>query len=687
MSEKKNANKNMIKDLRNDFNDERQKGEMLTVMTGKNYDIVDTSLPPNFFEQIIMNEIELSEGFHYEKLKTLVQLYLNAIQYYSSAFPEKVRAYQNRLEYLLTQKETLKNLCKMKNEEVKTSKSSTQIRQSAKTGFMVQTKNIKHEDIKNKVNKVINDNKSIKEHKKNVKILLNNDLENQNKKWKEKLALKKSKMNSNRPLLRTSCRRFFNTPGPILRKSMNIENKVEISRFEKSGKNLPKYGNIDDDDSEEENISENNGEEDVLRMFKERHNMDDEKKDSDDEGSIIDDNYNDCMEKIDEVEEEIRKDSNKNIIKNIENKNNNNQEKKLPLKGILKKKDKNKEIDNKDVNKENNEVKNDENKEKENNQLEEKANEEKTDEIKKDEENKNVEKNEEIKKDEEIKDKENKDEVNNNKEENKIEEKNEGNKEEVNKEEEKKEENKKEDKNDVEEDNDSLAATNIIKDNNGEINIEKMKPLERKKSIVDEIILKDIEPDEDIQKTIEEKMQILNNLKSGNELGEDSNPQSSSNLPIVTKKEKMEEIPPIFQETMMIVEEKVKEYISSLNNHFYKDTFEDFSLKLKELYDSKYEKYIMINNEYHSSITEKEYSLQNDENLNEEKKIEMQNIIDSLKEEQKDQIDKIVDEYNNNIILLINEFKQNSFKNNTSIQLLEEYLKLDIYTLINDAFY
>ena len=332
-------------------------------------------------------------------------------------------------------------------------------------------------------------------------------------------------------------------------------------------------------------------------------------------------------------------------------------------------------------------MKNDENKEKENNQLEEKANEEKTDEIKKDEENKNVEKNEEIKKDEEIKDKENKDEVNNNKEENKIEEKNEGNKEEVNKEEEKKEENKKEDKNDVEEDNDSLAATNIIKDNNGEINIEKMKPLERKKSIVDEIILKDIEPDEDIQKTIEEKMQILNNLKSGNELGEDSNPQSSSNLPIVTKKEKMEEIPPIFQETMMIVEEKVKEYISSLNNHFYKDTFEDFSLKLKELYDSKYDKYIMINNEYHSSITEKEYSLQNDENLNEEKKIEMQNIIDSLKEEQKDQIDKIVDEYNNNIILLINEFKQNSFKNNTSIQLLEEYLKLDIYTLINDAFY
>ena len=95
----------------------------------------------------------------------------------------------------------------------------------------------------------------------------------------------------------------------------------------------------------------------------------------------------------------------------------------------------------------------------------------------------------------------------------------------------------------------------------------------------------------------------------------------------------------------------------------------------------------MVNNEYHSSITENEYLLENDENLTEEKKTEIQSIIDSLKEEQKDQIDKIVDEYNNNIILLINEFKQNSFRKNTSVQLLEEQLKLDIYSIINESFY
>ena len=36
-------------------------------MTRHNYDVVDISLPNNFFEQIIENEIELSEGFKYEK--------------------------------------------------------------------------------------------------------------------------------------------------------------------------------------------------------------------------------------------------------------------------------------------------------------------------------------------------------------------------------------------------------------------------------------------------------------------------------------------------------------------------------------------------------------------------------------------------------------------------------------------
>lgn len=204
---------------------------------------------------------------------------------------------------------------------------------------------------------------------------------------------------------------------------------------------------------------------------------------------------------------------------------------------------------------------------------------------------------------------------------------------------------------------------------------------------MDENILKDIEPDDEIKKIIEEKMEILNNLKDDNNSGDESTNQSSVNLPTVIKKVDIEDIPPVFQETFISVEEKMKEFIGKLNKHFYNDAFEEYSSKLKELYDAKYKKYIDVNNEYYSSIKEKEFLLENEEDLSEEKKAEIQNIIDSLHEEQKDQIDKLIDECNNNIILSMNEFKQNSFRKNVSLQLLEEQLKLDIYTMINEAYY
>ena len=178
-------------------NEFSQNPDILTVKVGNKYDVIDISLPKNFFEQIITNEVELSEEFKYEKLNTLVQLYLSAIQYYSSFDPKKVKAYQNRLEYLLTQKDTLKNLCKLKSESVesaesvKVSKSSNQIRGRAKTKFKIESKVIKKEEIKNKVNQVLIENTNINETKKNVKILIKNEFENQNKNWKEKLAKKK----------------------------------------------------------------------------------------------------------------------------------------------------------------------------------------------------------------------------------------------------------------------------------------------------------------------------------------------------------------------------------------------------------------------------------------------------------------------------------------------------------------
>jgi hypothetical protein len=302
---------------KNSISEKQQKTEILTVMTGKNCNVIELSLPNNFFEQIVTCEIELSEEFKYDKLTTLVHLYLNAIQYYSSIDPEKVPAYQNRMEYLLTQKETLKNLCKKNEEEkVKNSKSSTHLRDRLKTKFMIESKAINKKEIHRKVTEIKKEHSDIKENKKSVKLLINNEFESQSKKWKEKLAKKRSVMNSMRTLMRTSGSKFVKTPGPVNRSSLVIEpGKVDISKFEKSGKILPKVRDIDDL-SVDDNKSEN-GDIDFIQMFKDKHDTEN-KKDMDEEGSIIDDNYNndDALLKIDEVEEENddKKISNKNVI-------------------------------------------------------------------------------------------------------------------------------------------------------------------------------------------------------------------------------------------------------------------------------------------------------------------------------------------------------------------------------------
>jgi len=120
--------------------------------------------------------------------------------------------------------------------------------------------------------------------------------------------------------------------------------------------------------------------------------------------------------------------------------------------------------------------------------------------------------------------------------------------------------------------------------------------------------------------------------------------------------------------------------MDEFNHYYYKDIFEQFASKLKEIYDQKYTKYIEVSVEYHTQIKKNEHILENTDNLSEEKKEEIQQIIDSLKDEQQNQIAKIEDEFNRLIVAKVNEFKLNSFKNNSGIQLMEEQLKLDIYS-------
>ena len=211
-----------------------------------------------------------------------------------------------------------------------------------------------------------------------------------------------------------------------------------------------------------------------------------------------------------------------------------------------------------------------------------------------------------------------------------------------------------------------------------EINTNKKEvQIESKKEKVDDV--KKIEADENIKNTINEKLKHLDNLINENPENEDE----------INKEEtiqfSLENIPPKFQNTYLRINNKINQYIDDFNTFFYKDIFENFFLKLKRLVDEKYNKYIEISTTYHSQIKEFEYLCEDE--TNEDKKNDILFTIDSLKEEQQHEISKIEDLYNGIISAKIKEFKLTSCKTNPGLELMEEKLKLDIYTIINEIFY
>ena len=182
---------------------------------------------------------------------------------------------------------------------------------------------------------------------------------------------------------------------------------------------------------------------------------------------------------------------------------------------------------------------------------------------------------------------------------------------------------------------------------------------------------------------IDEKLNTLNKT-----LLNKNNTQTNSEDDDIIKEEEEEinidEIPSKFQYTYFMIEEKIINYMDEFNEHFYQEVFGNFFNKLKRLIDEKYNKYIEITTEYHSQIKENEYLLDNPD-LKQEEIDEINNTIESLKEEQQHEIDRIDDQYNSLISNKINEFKFGAFKNDVSVNLIQEKLILEIYKLINDA--
>ena len=200
-----------------------------------------------------------------------------------------------------------------------------------------------------------------------------------------------------------------------------------------------------------------------------------------------------------------------------------------------------------------------------------------------------------------------------------------------------------------------------------------------------------MEIDEKILTSVNEKIDLLNKLIDDIENNKLSKEEEEETLmenenDIETIKD-LVKVPLKFQSAYFSVEELINKYISQFNNFFFKEIFEQFAQNLKDIYDTKYKKYIEVSLEYHHQIKENEHILENHKDFSEEKKEEIQQIIDSLKDEQQNQIAKIEDEFNRLIVSKVNEFKIDSFKNNSGILLIEEKLKLDIYSIINESFY
>ena len=197
---KNQETKNKIQETKNIRNPKyvTKNNSQITVVGTAGYNVVSTSLPQNFFEGLLIKEMELNNEFTMERLLGLVGQYSLAIEFYLQMDPMKAKAYQNRMEYLLTNKDTLIQLSKIKSgkvdenekkEPTKNKKDFTQTKQYVK----LKQEDIKNEDISQKVSTVLDKGISKEEMKKNVQNLINDDIEKQNESWKTKIKSKKKK--------------------------------------------------------------------------------------------------------------------------------------------------------------------------------------------------------------------------------------------------------------------------------------------------------------------------------------------------------------------------------------------------------------------------------------------------------------------------------------------------------------
>ena len=149
-----------------------------------------TSLPPNFFEQVLVCEIQMKKGFSMVTLQKLINYYSQAIEYYESINDPRFARYSKSLQLLLMQPEVMKHI------NLQTSKGKIKVqKEERKKAVMNELHNVdkKYNKKDNEVAKNLITQSKEQEKKEDLNKVINHELDEQKNNFKKKLEAKKRK--------------------------------------------------------------------------------------------------------------------------------------------------------------------------------------------------------------------------------------------------------------------------------------------------------------------------------------------------------------------------------------------------------------------------------------------------------------------------------------------------------------
>ena len=185
-------------------------------------------LPPDFFEQVLICEIQMKRSFSMPLLQKLINYYSQAIEYYESISDPKFARYSKSLQLLLMQPEVMKHI------NLTTSKGKIKVqKQERKKEIMNEFQNVDkiYEKKENKDAKNLITQTKAAEKKEDINKAINDVLDEQTNNFKKKLEAKKKKR-----LMALSNESGSNDKDSNIEEQKN-ENNIKEKKIKKKGLN------------------------------------------------------------------------------------------------------------------------------------------------------------------------------------------------------------------------------------------------------------------------------------------------------------------------------------------------------------------------------------------------------------------------------------------------------------------